>query len=65
MWRLAAPVLADQVLTMMVGLVDTGLTGHFVRGDAPLAAIGLMAYTLWLLPSLFSFISIGAVALVA
>lgn len=65
MWRLAIPVLGEQVLVMLVGFVDTGLTGRYLVGEAPLAAIGLMAYSLWLLPSMFAVVSIGATAVVA
>jgi putative MATE family efflux protein len=68
-WRplayLAGPVLAEQLLALLVGLVDTWLTGHFVPGEAPMAAIGLMAYVMWLLPSLFASVAIGATAMVA
>ena len=63
--RLAGPVVVEQLLTLMVGLVDTWLTGNFVPGEAPMAAVGLMAYLLWLIPSLFASIAIGATALVA
>lgn len=62
---LATPVLIQQVLTTTVGFVDTWLAARFLPGDAPLAAIGLMAYTLWLIPSMFATVSIGATALVA
>ena len=62
---LASPVLVEQLLNALVSFVDTWLTGNFVPGEAPLAAIGLMAYTLWLLPSLFASVAIGATALVA
>ena len=65
MWRLAIPVLGEHVLVMLVGFVDTGLAGRYLEGEAPLAAIGLMAYTLWLIPSMFSLVSIGATAVVA
>ena len=62
---LALPVLAEQILAVGVGLVDTWLTGNFLPGDKYLAAIGQMAYLMWLIPNLFSFISIGATALVS
>lgn len=68
-WRpllyLAGPVFVEQLLALLVGLVDTWLTGHYVPGEAPMAAIGLMAYTMWLLPSLFASVAIGATAMVA
>ena len=62
---LATPVLLEQVLTTLVGFVDVWLTGHFVSGDAPMAAIGLMAYVLWLLPNMFAAVAIGCTALVS
>lgn len=63
--RLAIPVFVEQLLILMVGLVDTWLTGHFVAGEAPMAAIGLMAYLLWMLSSLFGGVSVAASALIA
>src|SRR5262249_50082791 len=62
---LAAPVLAEELLNMLVGYTDWWLTGHFLEGPAFKAAMGLMAYTLWMIPSLFSGIAIGATALIA
>ena len=62
---LALPVLAEESLNLLVGYTDFFLAGRFLEGDAPLAAMGLMAYLLWLLPSLFSFVYIGALAVVA
>ena len=62
---LALPVLAEQLLTMLVGYTDWWLVGHYLDGPAPKAAMGLMAYVLWLIPSLFSAVAIGATALVA
>ena len=35
------------------------------NGDATKAAMGLMAYLMWLIPSLFAFVAIGATALIA
>lgn len=64
MW-LAAPVLVEQILSTTVGFVDTWLAGRFLPGAAPLAAIGLMAYTLWLIPSMFATVAIGTTALVS
>jgi putative MATE family efflux protein len=62
---LALPVLAEESLMLLVGWTDWWLTGHFVPGDAAKAAMSLMAYTMWLIPSLFAAISIGATAMVA
>ena len=62
---LAMPVLLEQVLTTLVGFVDVWLTGNFITGEAPMAAIGLMAYALWLLPNMFASVAIGCTALVS
>lgn len=62
--RLAWPVLAEQLLAMLVGLSDTALTGYFLE-ERHLAAINLMAYLLWLVYAIFSVVAIGAAALVA
>lgn len=62
---LALPVLAEQILAVGVGLVDTWLTGNFLPGDKYLAAIGQISYLLWLIPNFFAFICIGATALVS
>ncbi len=64
MLRLAWPVLIEQVLVMMVGLVDLWLTGNYLQ-PKHLAAIGLMSYVLWLIPSIFGIVAIGATALTA
>lgn len=64
MLRLAAPVLAEQFLLMLVGLSDTLLTGHYLE-KPHLAAMNLMAYALWMIYGLFSVVGIGATALVA
>lgn len=65
MLRLALPVMAEEMLNLLVGYTDWWLTGHFLKGHDYQAAMSLMAYTLWLLPSLFSVVAIGALALVA
>ena len=62
---LALPVLAEETLTLLVGYTDWWLTGHYLEGPSYKAAMGLMAYSLWLLPSLFSAVGIGATALIA
>jgi putative MATE family efflux protein len=61
---LAVPVLAEQVLVMLVGLVDTWLTGQYLTDDH-LAAMNLMAYALWTLSTLFATVGMGATALIA
>ncbi len=60
---LALPVLVEQLLNALVGLVDTWLAGNFLPTAAHLAAMGLMAYVLWLLPSMFAAVAIGATAM--
>src|SRR5690349_19563205 len=62
---LALPVLAEEPLNLLVGYTDFFLAGRFLKGEPPLAAMGLMAYFMWLLPSLFSFVAVGALAVVA
>jgi len=68
-WRpllvLAWPVLTEQVLSMLVGYTDWILTGWNLPGAGYQAAMALMAYMLWLLPSMFAAVSIGATALIA
>jgi len=63
--KLAAPVLAEELLNMLVGYTDWWLTGHFLQGPPYKAAMGLMAYVLWMIPSLFSGIAIGATAMIS
>ena len=65
MLRLAAPILAEQLLSMLVGYTDWWLVGHYLNNPSHLAAMGLMAYVLWLLPTMFTMVSIGATAMVA
>ena len=64
MLRLALPVLAEQLLIMLVVYSDALLTGHYF-GEAELAAINLLNYAMWFLTSLWLLISIGSTALVA
>jgi putative MATE family efflux protein len=65
LFALALPVMAEESLNLLVGYTDWYLAGHFLEGAAPKAAMGLMSYVFWILPTLFSLISIGALALVA
>jgi putative MATE family efflux protein len=61
---LAGPVLLEQLLHLSVAFVDQWLAGRVL--DTPhLAAMGLIWYVLWLIPSLFAAISIGATAIIA
>lgn len=60
---LALPVLAEQFLHLLVGLVDTYLAGT-VNKEAT-SAIGLATTVVWLVHLMFGFIGIGATALVS
>jgi len=62
---LALPVLAEESLNLLVGYTDWFLAGRFLVGDEPKAAMGLVSYILWMLPSLFSVVSLGTLAVVA
>jgi putative MATE family efflux protein len=62
--RLVWPVLAEQLLVMLVGFSDTILAGHYLL-PAHLAAMTLISYMIWFLTNLFSFVAIGAVAMTA
>ena len=68
-WRplaiLAAPVLAEESLNMLVGYTDWYLAGHFLSGSEPKAAMSFIAYFLWVLTTMFAFVGIGATALIA
>lgn len=62
---LAAPVLAEESLNMLVGYTDWYLAGHFLPGSEPKAAMSFIAYFLWILTTMFAFVGIGATALIA
>lgn len=62
---LSGPVLAEELLNLMVGYTDWWLTGHYLVGPSYKAAMGLMSYVLWFIPSLFAAVAIGATALTA
>src|SRR5438132_5001316 len=65
MLALALPVLAEESLNLLVAYTEWFLAGRFLPGEEPKAAMGLVAYVLWMLPSLFSVVGIGALAVVA
>ena len=65
MLRLALPVLAEQLLGVLVGFVDMALAGHVLKTDAHIAAMGSLAYLMWLLFTLFASVAIGATAVLA
>ena len=62
---LAAPVLAEESLNMLVGYTDWYLAGHYLPGSEPKAAMSFIAYFLWILTTMFAFVGIGATALIA
>jgi len=61
--RLALPAMGEQLLSMMVGIVDTYLVGHL--GAASLAAVGLANQWVFMATMLFGAIATGATALIA
>ncbi|MDQ3329279.1 MAG: MATE family efflux transporter [Planctomycetota bacterium] len=63
---LALPVLAEQLLSYLVGLVDTYLSGQ-LAGIATIAtsAVGLAGYVSWLATLMFGLVGIGTTAIVA
>jgi multidrug resistance protein, MATE family len=61
--RLALPAMGEQLLSMMVGIVDTFLVGHL--GAAPLAAVGLANQWVFMATTLFASIATGSTALIA
>jgi putative MATE family efflux protein len=67
MLRMAIPALAEETLVLMVTWTDWVLASRYFAedGDATKAAMGLMAYLMWLIPSMFSVVAIGATALIA
>jgi len=60
---LALPVLAEQLLNTLVGLVDTYLAGRI--SATATSAVGLSAYVSWLASMLMMLIGTGATALVS
>ena len=65
MFRLAIPVLIEQLLVMLVGLIDLLLTSRYLQDHGYIAAIGVMAYVLWMIPCAFGIVAIGSTALTA
>lgn len=66
LWALALPLLAENLLHMLVGFTDTYLAGHLRQDSkAATAAVGSVAYILWLVNLLAMAIAGGATAIVA
>ncbi len=65
---IATPALAEQFLEFCVGMVDTWLAGNVLSeaNSVPaMAAVGLMAYTCWMIFVICASVGIGATAVVA
>ena len=64
MLRLAIPALGEEFLVLMVTWTDWMLASRYFAedGDATKAAMGLMAYLMWLIPSFFTVVGMGATA---
>lgn len=63
LFRLALPVLGEQLLAFCVGFYDVYLAG--LLGETETSAIGLAAYVSWLASLIFSLVGTGTVAIVA
>lgn len=61
--RLALPAVGEQLLSLMVGLVDTFLVGHL--GQEALAAVGLANQWVLMATTLFGAVAVGTTALIA
>jgi putative MATE family efflux protein len=57
--------LAEESLNLLVGYTDWFLAGRYLPGDESLAAMSFVAYFLWILPTLFAGLGIGALAVIA
>jgi putative MATE family efflux protein len=55
--------MAEQMLSMMVGIVDTFLVGHL--GSSPLAAVGLANQWVFMATTMFGAVATGSTALIA
>ncbi len=66
MLSLTFPVLAEQMLSTLVGLVDTYLAGNLMEHAVEAtSAVGLASYVGWLVTMLFALVGTGTTALVA
>ena len=64
---LALPVVAENMLHMLVGLTDVYLAGHLPRevADPATAAVGSISYVLWLIGLIAGAIGTGSTAIIA
>ena len=65
MLRLSLPVLLEETMFLAVAWTDWWLTSRFLEGSSPMAAMTVMGYLMWLIPTLFAAVAIGATALVS
>lgn len=66
MISLTLPILAEQMLSTLVGLVDTFLAGNLANHAVEAtSAVGLASYVGWLVTMLFALVGTGTTALVA
>lgn len=65
MLRLAAPVLIEHLLYVLVDYTDLWLAGRFLQSASYVAAMTVVGYSLWLIFNLFSFVAVGATAMTA
>jgi putative MATE family efflux protein len=64
--RLTGPLVAEQALHLAVGLTDVYVAGHLPRQTAAAqAAVGSIAYILWLLTLVAGTLGIGSTALIS
>jgi len=63
---LSLPIMAENVLHMLVGLTDVYLASHLPREKAPAtAAVGSISYILWLIGLIAGAIGTGSTAIIA
>ncbi|MBL8877973.1 MAG: MATE family efflux transporter [Phycisphaerales bacterium] len=60
---LALPMLGEQLLSYMVGLVDTLLAGHISK--EAIAAVGTGSYLGWMINLTFALVGVGAAAIIS
>ncbi len=64
-WGLAWPVIAENFLETLLGVVDTWLVSHLALGAIAVAGVGVAVQVQWFLISALSALSVGTTVLVA
>jgi putative MATE family efflux protein len=64
-WGLAWPVIAENFLETLLGVVDTWLVSHLALGAIAVAGVGVAQQMQWFLISALSALSVGTTVLVA